>query len=488
MYQAIIARVKTRPHPDPEVNRIQLGEICGETVVIGLDVKDNQLMVYFASDGQLSHEFCAANNLYSHPEKNWDPTKKGYFGDNRRVRAQKFRGEKSDGFAIELDALHRLGSSVRRSDKEASTALWPAIQNLKDGDAFTELAGVPICNKYFTPATQRARAGKQGQKKKKKKKRVNVCFPEHRDTAQFRHRAGKIPAGSILTISEKLHGTSARYAFVLEEYKLPLTKTAITTNFCIHQLNRIPGINIPYLSPEREADWARLVGTRRVIKGEPGEDWHGSDNYRWDFMKDVWPLMRKGEIIYGEIVGYTDSGASIMKSQPTAKMDKKFRKQYDDVMTYKYGCPAGTSAFYVYRITASNEDGAVVELSPAQMKERARELGLEICPELVGPIIYMGQERGEWDEEMGPEPFGARRINKNICGIVDLNELRRCVDNFTEGPSTLDPSHIREGVVIRVDGPQGNTYFLKDKSHDFKVLEGIIKDDDSYVDTEEAEG
>jgi hypothetical protein len=58
------------------------------------------------------------------------------------------------------------------------------------------------------------------------------------------------------------------------------------------------------------------------------------------------------------------------------------------------------------------------------------------------------------------------------------------VESLVEGPSFLDPSHIKEGVVLRIESDQG-IQFLKHKSHIFKVLEGISKDDDQAVDIEE---
>lgn len=59
------------------------------------------------------------------------------------------------------------------------------------------------------------------------------------------------------------------------------------------------------------------------------------------------------------------------------------------------------------------------------------------------------------------------------------------VEQWSDGASIVDPGHIREGVVVRVDSPSG-TYYLKNKSFALKLIEGIIKSDDSVVDMEEA--
>jgi hypothetical protein len=45
---------------------------------------------------------------------------------------------------------------------------------------------------------------------------------------------------------------------------------------------------------------------------------------------------------------------------------------------------------------------------------------------------------------------------------------------------------LEEGVVIRVDAPDGTTQFIKHKSFLFFVLEGIRKLQDDYLDLEEA--
>ena len=60
-------------------------------------------------------------------------------------------------------------------------------------------------------------------------------------------------------------------------------------------------------------------------------------------------------------------------------------------------------------------------------------------------------------------------------------------NQFTEGKSTLDHSHIREGCVIRVDRGR-DTFFYKSKSEEYYGLEDAFKNDDSNVDIEEAQG
>ena len=53
MYNAYITRLKNvRKHPNAD--RLQLGDCFGNTICVNLDYEDNQLGIYFPTDGQLS--------------------------------------------------------------------------------------------------------------------------------------------------------------------------------------------------------------------------------------------------------------------------------------------------------------------------------------------------------------------------------------------------------------------------------------------------
>ncbi len=423
MYNAIIGKIKVKPHPNAD--RIKLATICNEQVIVSLDAYDDQLMVFFPCDGQLSERFCKANVLIGMTDPKTGKREGGYFDRNRRVRAQKFRGEVSDGFAVPLDYLFYAGVDMR------------IVDALKEGDKFCELGDVHICNKYITKATKTARAHKAQQLNRK-----NPRFPEHSDTKQFRHEVDHIPPESIVYFTEKLHGTSGRYAYVQDD-------TPTKANW-LRKLFRF--------KPKKNLQWVKSVGTRRVILKDKGDiGYHGPNDFRYDFMQDVWPWMKKGEVIYGEIVGFDSIGKPIMPPVSTKTLkDKDFQKQYGESFIYKYGCLKGGHDFYVYRIAQVNKDGDIFDLPWLQVKQRCKKLGLKHVPEISAPIF--------------------------ACSIL----VKLCVSQLIKGESTLDHSHIREGVALRVEHA-GGVYFLKEKSFEFKVLEGIIKDNPDYVDQEEQE-
>jgi len=185
-YKAIVTRLKNvRPHSNAD--RVKLATCIGNQVVIGLDSEEDELGVYFPSDGQLSHEFCYNNSIYRDVSLNLDPKKSGMFDANRRVRAQRFRGEISDGFWVPLSNFDFLGKIV-----------WV------EGYEFEELNGTPICSKYINPATLRIARENQG--KKTKAAKTSVMFKEHFDTAHFGKEAHKFDFGQTIIITEKLHG------------------------------------------------------------------------------------------------------------------------------------------------------------------------------------------------------------------------------------------------------------------------------------------
>jgi RNA ligase (TIGR02306 family) len=435
-YQATVVRIKNvRQHPNAD--RVQLATCHGNQVVIGLDVKEDDLGVYFPSDGVLSNEFCKANNLYRKSEFNADPdAKPGMFDENRRVRAQKFRGEISDGFWV---PLHYFGFiQVTGLDVE--------------GFEFEEWKGVPICSKYVNPATLKIARENQG--KKTRTAKTSIMFKEHFDTAQFGKCLHEFEFGQHLIITEKLHGTSGRIGHVMIERELSL----------VEKIAKWLGAKV------QESEWKYMNGTRRVVLEETtGTQYHDPTirDKAFNVFKDN---LRKGETVYFEIVGYESTGASIMPSVDTTKMgDKEFTAKYGKSMAYSYGCDSTECAIYVYRMTLTNEDGQSIDYAWEDVVKRCNEIGVKHVPHIrTLTLDEVGIRMGSQDD---------RDIQ---------SEFARMVENYAAGPSILDERHIKEGVCVRIEGGINNRT-SKFKSFEFKVLEGIVKDS-GVVDAEEAQG
>jgi len=443
-YNAIVTRLKNvRPHGNAD--KVKLASCHGNQVVIDLNEVEDALGVFFPSDGQLSHEFCYANNLYREAEQNINPkAKPGMFDLNRRVRTQKFRGEVSDGFWVDLSYFKFL-----KIDKAS----------LVEGYEFDTLKGIPICSKYINPAT--AKIARENQKKTKTSKR-SIMFKEHFDTGQLGPNMHQFNEDDVVILSRKLHGTSGRVGYVQMERSLSF----------IEKVAKLVGVKV------NEYEWTHLSGSRRTVQGESkGIPFH-EPTIREKAMKMFEGNLRKGETVYFEIVGFENTGAPIMQSVGTAKLnDKEFTKQYGDVMTFKYGCAPGESDVYLYRMTLTNNDGQSVDYSWDDMVKRASEIGVKTVPFVLKTSM---------------KELHLLNVLDNIAGVgLDYNEgkakerLVKIIQSHLDTPSVLDPEHIEEGIVVRIEGGLTNKSY-KMKGYNFKVLEGIIKDS-GVVDVEEAE-
>jgi hypothetical protein len=414
-YKAIVTKLQAvRPHPNAD--RLRLATVMGNQIVVGLDAKDGDLGIFFPTDGQLSQEYCDANGLIGV----WEKGKKvggGFFTDKRRVRAQSFRGQRSDGYWAPVKTLAFTGK------------LLP----FQEGFEFDAWNKVPICNKYYTPATQRAM-----NRTSKKQRGATRTFPKHFDTKQFRFHSQDIPLGAIISITEKLHGTSGRYGHVLD--KKP--------SRWYHRLFNIhPGY-----------EWKYLMGTRNVIVDHddtPG--FYGSDTFRYEAVESLKGNLRKGEVVFFEIVGWVNEDTPIMPPVQTKGLPE-VQKHYGDTMGYYYGCEPGERDIYIYRIAVVSEDGTMLDLSWNQVKQRCSELGVKHVPELMTETT----------------------INSSLNDVFTWD-----VEDLVQGTSTVDNRNMREGVCIRIDHSNFQPFILKHKSYEFGVLEGYIKQEDSYIDIEE---
>lgn len=441
-YQAIISQIE-HIEKHPNADRLQIATTMGRKVIVGLNVKVGDIGVYFDTDGQLSEEFAKANNLIR--IKNPDGTYSGgFFDEKRKVRAQKFRGVESDGFWTELTSLNNLFPN--KSEE---------IAKLEVGFAFDTLFETPICNKYYTPATLRSMHTHNKVKGHTYAPLTAKGFAQHFDTSHLFRCIGAIPNGSILYITEKLHGTSFRFGNVSVSRNKYSTLNPLMKLLCkMHLYNPI------------KTKYEYLNGTRRTILERRKNPYYDNEDFRDRAVEPLIGKLHEGEIIYGELVGYLTNGKPIM--EPQAIEDKELKKQYGSHMRYSYGCVANECKMFVYRITRTDPDGNYVEYSWPQVLQRCQELGINPVP---GPIA--GENSSYLFVYDGYENDGFE-----LCEITG---------KLGNGPSVLDQSHIKEGVVIRVEPPTGKPYFLKHKSTTFGILEGYLKEKEDYVDTEEVQ-
>lgn len=435
-YKAIIARA-TNLRKHPNADRLQLATVVGCQVVVGLNVVEGQMGVYFATDGIILDPFAKNNNLYRKKDEAGNSIG-GMFDEPARVRTQKFRKAVSDGFFCEMENLIRAGINPK------------IVANLQEGYEFDELEGIKICQKWINQQTIK-RMG-SATKKGKKSLQSNM-FKEHLDTAHLFRNLHRIERNRHVVLTLKVHGTSARIGNVLVDRELKWHEKVL----------KWMGVKI------QDKEWCNLAGTRRVVLGSENailnqQRGYYSNEFRHNAAKPFVGNIRKGETWYYEVVGYENAvGPSpIMPVVNTQKIeDKEFTKKFsnfgDNVhMVYKYGCESGKFDIYVYRITVANEDGHHYDLSWNDVKYRCTEIGIKHAPEIVQLFDVNGEA------------------------------LEKIVREHMDGPDPIDPSHWREGVVVRVESGT-EVQFYKAKNDIFKILEGHAKESGA-VDQEEAQG
>ena len=193
-------------------DKIKRTVIFGNEIIVSSDVKEGDVMLYFAAGTQLDTELCFNNNLYVDSEFNKNKEKKGYVSHKKRlIKAIKLRGIISDGLLLPIESLSYLDGG--KLDPKGF---------LKKGDSFTHIGDVEVCKKYIVERKQSDR--QPGEKKPKKNKLkdllIDTQFRFHEDTAHFARNLNKFDRDDEIIITRKYHGSSLILSHVLINKKL----------------------------------------------------------------------------------------------------------------------------------------------------------------------------------------------------------------------------------------------------------------------------
>jgi len=413
----------------PNCSNVKAALIFGNSVIVGINEPAGAVGLFFPAESALSEDFLKNNNLYRKPEMNADPTAKGYFEHHGRVKAVLFRGNKSEGFWIPLASLSYLGLPLSE---------FPV------GSVFDQVNDHMICQKYTPRRNKVSNPCAHGPKKARvEDKLVDGQFRFHIDTAQLGRNLHRIEPHTIISISDKWHGTSAIFSHILVRRDLSW----------IDRIARWFGVNV------RDSEYGYTWASRRVVKGVDGEAKKGAVHYYSD---DIWGIVAKkiqesipkGFTLYGEIVGYMPDGGMIQKG-------------------YHYGCQQGSHRFLVYRVTSTNADGKVNELGWPQMQEFCTKYGFEMVRQFYYgradrflPVASTWRTEDEWREALF-QSLQNQYVNDQMCP-----------HNNMEVPA--------EGIVVRIERyDECESYKLK--SFKFKEWESKMADE-GVVDVETQEG
>lgn len=471
---------------------VQAAIIMGNQVIVGKDVKEGDIGLYFPLETQLTEAYLKYNNLYRKSELNLEPTKKGFFEENGRVRCVKFRGHKSEGLFMPLESVGYACDDLK-------------LLQLKD--TFDSIGEHLICKKYIIKrGTVGLSSSKKGRKQKRKdeSRLVENQFKFHDTTSMLYKNLHKIEPKSLISITYKMHGTSGISSYILCKRNISVLERI---GAFIHNLYT----NVTTLFKKNfrliPIEYDYIYSSRKVIKNEFLNQ-HNNHFYK----EDIWEMahnelkdfLQKGITFYYEIVGFLPSGKAIQKDYDygysldnfsndiinigdkviKSKSDKPFKSgnkintvkgiinhpelnipayifEEDDSYVecrrcFKYKTPK-PFGIYIYRITYTNVDGKVFEFSAKQVQDFCKKNGLNAVPEL-----FYGYASELSDERMTESNWEAKFL-ETVKSRYNEKDCYLCTTKVPE-----------EGVVIRVEGLDLEVY--KQKSNAFYALETKLLD------------
>lgn len=331
----------------PNADNLNRVVLLGNNVIVSKDVQEGDVMLYFVAGTQLSEDLCYNNNLYDSHELNKDTSEKGYISGKRRlVKALKIRNTISDGLLLPLQALSYLEDG--KLDPKGF---------LKVGDTFTHLGDVEVCKKYEVPVKQSGTPGqKQPKENKMKELLIDNQFRFHTDTAHFARSLESFKPETEIIVTRKYHGSSLILSHVLINKKLNWFEKLID------KIVKLPTLEYGYVfsSGKPKSKLVKGVKTEKLDWASPTQSFYSENIWEkaYNLHRDK---VEKGITLYGEIVGQGVQGAD-----------------------YTYGFDY---EIFVYRITQTNVDGNVYELSWEALKKYCEKYDLKYVDEyFVGKV------------------------------------------------------------------------------------------------------
>lgn len=409
-YYAEIVKL-SNPVKHPNADKLLIWEVNGFNIITDLSYKEGDVCVYFPLECQINSDFLSYLNMFSDSTLNQNKDSKGYMHKSGRVRAIKLRDVLSEGIVIGFDNfafwLSQKGYTVKRDI----------------GVKFTDVDKLWICKKYVVqislPKEERKTKGKVP---KATEFLVDGQFAFHEKTPQLQREIYNLQPTDVISISVKVHGTSAVYANLLTKRKLSLFEKLVKS-FVKLQLQ----------------EYTRMYSSRSVLKFIENK-WHTKEQGFYN--ADVWGIVYEdvkdkigqGYTLYGEIVGSVN-GKHIQKGY-----------DYSELLTDK------TYQFLVYKITYTTPNSDVIELDWNQMYDYCKRHNLNVVP-----TVYYGQASVRF-------PYFQDSIEDWRKNVIDT--LRKAIERQCEYCTNNVPF---EGYVVRKEG--NKPLRLKIKSAAFLVRE-----------------
>lgn len=421
-YSAKIVKIAgLRKHANAD--RLQCVDIDFQTVITGLDTKNGDIYVFFACGTKINESFLSYTNSFRDKELNKNPEKVGFF-EKPVVKAIRLRGEKSMGYIVPIKEL------------EQWAELPEGYFDDRVGIEFDTVNNKSLTRKYIVKEV-RQQGNKKSGKKPQLSRLVDGLVTLHCDTENLRRNIHKIHPDDVISITYKSHGTSGW-----------ISNTLVKTR-PVWWKNLLKKLNFPL----QETEYDIVYGSRRVVKNKCFEDPKNSNHY---YGYDIWEEVKnqikdkipKNYTLYYEILGYLKDGAYIQSN-------------------YDYGCKQGEWKIQVYRITFTNPDGILFELSTPQIHEFCKKTDLEPVK-----LFYHGKAQDMYSDI---ENFADADIRtwhemfvKNLERDYNEKDCHMCLNKVPE-----------EGIVLRreVSSFEFEPYKLKS----FRFLELSSKEEDAQI-------
>lgn len=408
-------------HPNPKVERMKIAHIGGYGICVGINEQPG-LYVYFPTLSQINENLLAYCNLYRDKELNRNPEEKtGFFEKNGRVKAIRLQGFPSEGFLLPYEQLQ----SWVLSEVNVNLPIF------EDGTEFNEVEHDNktfwVCKKYIVPEPTPSLGGGRKNRRTKIVKRFDKLredqFRFHYDTILIKKEPNVISPDNLISITEKVHGTSGISAYVLCHKKLSLKEKIAK-----------------WLTKESFDKYDYIYASRSVIKNQYYNSQVTNGYYNCDVWEKADSYLRKylvkGMTYYYEIVGYLPNGGYIQKG-------------------YDYGCIPPESEYveglnfkvYIYRITTTNVEGIVHEWSAREVQQWCKFKGLRPVTEL-----YYGYARDLYPQ-LNPEDHWSENFLNCLA-----NDKKFYMEELSPSCNNKVP---HEGIVIKKEDGIPHAWKLK---------------------------
>lgn len=353
--------------PHGNADRLELAKIQGWQVVTGKgNFQVGQLALYIPVDSILPNSL----EMRLFPPGSKITLKKG------RVRSIKIRGQMSQGMIIPLsDVVDQLKAE---NAYNAEAMDYDPTSMFEVGTDFAKTLKI---TKYEPPEPEFG-GGNGTRAKMASKNQINPNFKKYTDIENIKWYTDVFQPGEAVYISEKMHGTSARYGYVPRHYEGVFGK--VKESVC------------NFLATWRVIKKDQFVFGSRNVQLHTGSNksWYKEDVYSKILQQeDIKNKLKDGECVYGEIVGW-----NIQKN-------------------YTYGCKEGEHRFFVYDVMV---DGKWLDFPAFERFCSSR--GFTPVPKLyVGP----------WSQEVhmkhrdGDSTVGGQKIREGIVikPVVDADSI-----------------------------------------------------------------